>query len=434
MAASIRVRRFPVTQPRDPRTFGSWSERVFAHQHSIADELAWLDAEGPTSPALIRHLTARQRTSTSSSSSASATTTRTTACGPCPEGDPRADGRARCRPGPRDLRAGVPRAVRALMYNSPEERALHPGRRRHRCGPWRRRRRRLGGAGIGKRRALPPEVRASASAFAIYIGRIDENKGCAELFDFFDALRRRSRRDGLTLVLIGTPILPIPAHPRIRHLGFVGDEDKFDAIAAAEFLLIMPSYFESLSMVALEAWALGKPVLANGQCDVLRGQCRAQQRRALLRGLRGVRRSGTACSMARAQAGRRPRPERPRASSARTTPGRSSSGSTSTMFERLSHEDAGEIGRHPAPELPGWWARRQTGLPPAREILAGLPAGPVLTREPRETRDTRGARDARDGRDTRDGREPRPVRAPVGLGATRLGCAAVRPGASTAAG
>ena len=35
----------------------------------------------------------------------------------------------------------------------------------------------------------------------------------------------------------------------------------------------MPSYFESLSMVALEAWALGRPVLANGRCDVLRGQC-----------------------------------------------------------------------------------------------------------------------------------------------------------------
>ena len=41
---------------------------------------------------------------------------------------------------------------------------------------------------------------------------------------------------------------------------------------AAADLLIMPSYFESLSMVALEAWAIGKPVLANGQCDVLKGQ------------------------------------------------------------------------------------------------------------------------------------------------------------------
>src|SRR3990167_3654192 len=43
-------------------------------------------------------------------------------------------------------------------------------------------------------------------------------------------------------------------------------------MAAAE-LLIMPSYLESLSMVALEAWALGKPVLANAKCDVLQGQC-----------------------------------------------------------------------------------------------------------------------------------------------------------------
>ena len=54
--------------------------------------------------------------------------------------------------------------------------------------------------------------------------------------------------------------------------GFLSDEDKFDALAAAD-VLIMPSYFESLSMVALEAWALGRPVLANGRCDVLKGQC-----------------------------------------------------------------------------------------------------------------------------------------------------------------
>ena len=35
----------------------------------------------------------------------------------------------------------------------------------------------------------------------------------------------------------------------------------------------MPSYYESLSMVALEAWALGTPVIANARCDVLLGQC-----------------------------------------------------------------------------------------------------------------------------------------------------------------
>ena len=73
-------------------------------------------------------------------------------------------------------------------------------------------------------------------------------------------------------MLVGKPIMPVPSHHRIHHLGFCSDEDKFDALAAAD-LLIMPSYFESLSMVALEAWALGRPVLANGRCDVLKGQC-----------------------------------------------------------------------------------------------------------------------------------------------------------------
>ena len=105
---------------------------------------------------------------------------------------------------------------------------------------------------------------------AIYIGRIDENKGCAELFEYWQRYSEITP-GGLTLVLIGTPVLPVPSHPRIRHLGFVSDDDKYDALQAAEFL-IMPSYFESLSMVALEAWGMGKPVLANGRCDVLRGQ------------------------------------------------------------------------------------------------------------------------------------------------------------------
>ena len=65
-------------------------------------------------------------------------------------------------------------------------------------------------------------------------------------------------------MLVGQSLLPTPQHPRIRHLGFLDDADKFDAMAAAD-LLIIPSYFESLSMVALEAWALGRPVRGQRQ-------------------------------------------------------------------------------------------------------------------------------------------------------------------------
>ena len=119
--------------------------------------------------------------------------------------------------------------------------------------------------------------------FAVCIGRIDENKGCRELFDYF-ARYAVVYPDGLDLVLIGSAHMPVPRHPRIRHLGFLPDADKFDALAAAD-LLVIPSRYESLSMVALEAWALGKPVLVHGGCDVLRGQTIRANGGPLLRGL-----------------------------------------------------------------------------------------------------------------------------------------------------
>src|SRR4249920_2730161 len=52
----VTVRRFRVKHQRDPRTFGRLSDRVFTERHSLADELDWIDAEGPTSTALIDHL------------------------------------------------------------------------------------------------------------------------------------------------------------------------------------------------------------------------------------------------------------------------------------------------------------------------------------------------------------------------------------------
>jgi glycosyltransferase involved in cell wall biosynthesis len=67
--------------------------------------------------------------------------------------------------------------------------------------------------------------------------------------------------------------MPIPAHPDIITLGFVSEQTKWDALAACE-ALVMPSVNESLSMVLLEAWSVGKPVIVNGRCEVLVGQCR----------------------------------------------------------------------------------------------------------------------------------------------------------------
>jgi glycosyltransferase involved in cell wall biosynthesis len=66
--------------------------------------------------------------------------------------------------------------------------------------------------------------------------------------------------------------MKVPKHPDIISLGFVSEQEKFNGIKSAK-LLIMPSKYESLSMVLLEAWLCNTAVLVNGKCDVLKGQC-----------------------------------------------------------------------------------------------------------------------------------------------------------------
>lgn len=205
--------------------------------------------------------------------------------------------------------------------------------------------------------------------FAIYVGRIDENKGCRELFDFFQRYAATFPL-GLDLVLIGSAIMPIPEHPRIHHLGFLSDEDKFDAMAASD-LLIMPSFFESLSMVALEAWALGKPVLANGRCDVLQGQCVRsgaglyyERYEEFAETLFSLESNGPL----HARLGRNGRDY-----FARNYDWPVIEGKYLEMFEQLKR---GSGGRDIEP-LPGWFARRRRNLPPASEVLAEIPSGPA---------------------------------------------------------
>jgi glycosyltransferase involved in cell wall biosynthesis len=260
------------------------------------------------------------------------------------------------------------------MYNSPEERAMITAATSNDDVP---------GVvvGIGSevpQRPEPMRFRAKYGIngrFVIYVGRIDENKGCKELFEFF--LRYlRARRAGLTLVLIGHAVLDVPKDPRIKHLGFLPDEDKFDAIAAAE-LLVMPSYYESLSMVALEAWALGRPVLANGRCEVLKGQCirsnaglfyeTYEEFAEALRSIADNALLAEALGMnGRVFYGRHydwPVIER----------------KYITMLEALKAEDAAGVSARGVTPLPGWLARRRRVLPPAKDVLAQIPIGPVLS-------------------------------------------------------
>ncbi len=366
----VRVRRFPVSKPRDPGRFGRLSSLVFERTHSIADELRWLASEGPASPALIRHIRRVERDVDfflffsyryyHAWHGARAVPAKAVIV-PTAERDP-ALGLA--------IFAPVLAGARALMYNSLEERALieHVSGRQ---GP-------SIVVGVGSdipQRTDPRRFRRKFNIrrpFAIYVGRIDENKGCVELFDYFQRYAALYPA-GLDLVLVGSNVIDVPKHPRIRHLGFLSDADKFDALSASD-LLVMPSRYESLSMVALEAWAIGKPVLANGRCDVLRGQASRSNAGLYYENfgefaecLYALEGSGPLGGILGAN-GRQffrshyawPVIER----------------KYLEMFDRLTRDAS------PAPmaPLPGWLARRRRTLRPGREVIDAAPSGPAVTR------------------------------------------------------
>ncbi len=366
----VTVRRFPVAHERRPHEFGRRSQRVFEQAHSIADELAWLESEGPASPALLnyveQHATDFDFVLLFSARYYHAWHLARRIPGkavivPTAERDPAIT---------LAIFAPVFRAVRALMYNSPEEQAMITAASGNDA---------VAGVVVGVGSDVPERTDPTRfrrhyrlhRPFAIYIGRIDENKGCRELFSHFQRYATAFPR-GMDLVLVGSAILDVPRHPRIHHLGFLDDRDKFDALAAAD-LLIMPSYFESLSMVALEAWALGKPVLANGRCDVLKGQCIRSNAglyyetyEEFVEALYSLESNGPL----NARLG-----ENGRQFFRRNYAWPVIERKYLDMFERLKQERHASSVHEP---LPGFFARRKRNIPAARELLDRIPTGPAL--------------------------------------------------------
>ncbi len=364
----IRVRRFKVARPRRLPEFGRRSALVFERQHSLADELKWLTSQGPVCPALIRHIRRSRRDFDffvfvsyryyQSWHGARAAADRAVLV-PTAERDP-AIGLALFGP--------VFRGARAIFYNTPEERALIQNVS-GRSGP---------GAVVGVGSDVPerPQPWRARKAlelkrpFAIYIGRLDPNKGCRTLFEYFIRYAARHPR-GLDLLVVGRGDLAVPPHPRIRHAGFLSESDKFDALSAAD-VLIMPSPYESLSIVTLEAWALGKPVLVNGRCDVLRGQCLRsggglffdtyEEFDEALYALEGAGPLGGVLGQSGREYYKRhyswPVVER----------------RYLEVFERLKREPPGA----PIAPLPGFFRRRQPVEPPGRQIMNAAPAGAVV--------------------------------------------------------
>lgn len=107
--------------------------------------------------------------------------------------------------------------------------------------------------------------------FILYAGRKDKGKNVDMLLSFFLEYKNRNDND-LKLVIIGGGELIIPKLLKddVVDLGFVSQQDKYDAFASS-LCLCQPSKNESFSLVIMESWLCGRPVLVNEQCLVTKG-------------------------------------------------------------------------------------------------------------------------------------------------------------------
>ena len=263
----LRVLRFPVARERDMHRFVDLSDLIAADRASADEQEQWFRENGPDAPELLEHLRRHgagyDRVMFWSYRYADTyfglpLAAERAVLVPTAEEDPVIHVDA--------LEAFFARP-KGFLFLTPEEQVLVAARM-------------PGGtpsAIIGS--GLDPAPAASdlssldalglSDPFVLYLGRIDPNKGCQTLIRHF--LRYVEGGRPVQLVMAGPASMPIPDHPRIRPLGFV-DEAVREALLRKARALIMPSPYESLSMVLLEAWNHGLPALVNARCKVLRGQ------------------------------------------------------------------------------------------------------------------------------------------------------------------
>jgi glycosyltransferase involved in cell wall biosynthesis len=263
----VRVLRFPVVRQRHMHRFMDLSDLVFADRGTHGDEEQWFRENGPDAPGLIDFL--RQHGAEfdrvlfwayryANSYFGLPLVADRAVLVPTAEEDPLIHVDA---VGPL---FGLPRG---FLFLTPEEETLvsmraAPGRPSQ-----------VIGCGLdpapGPADLSPLDALGLADPFVVYVGRVDPNKGCQALMRHF--LRYAEQGRAAQLVMAGPASMPIPSNPSIKALGFVSDAVR-EALLTRARALVMPSPFESLSMVLLEAWNRGLPALVNARCKVLRGQ------------------------------------------------------------------------------------------------------------------------------------------------------------------
>jgi glycosyltransferase involved in cell wall biosynthesis len=306
----VTVRRFANAQTRDLDTFNRYSEWIFTNAHTRSDEMEWLRQQGPWCPALLDYLerhheqydvlifftylyaptalgvriapeksilvptahdepairldiykelfsapagiaynTEVERRFLTTHFAIRAIEEETIGCGvDLPQAHPYSRDRSPEEPAPADTGDAESEDESALADEASPTFRPHLAHR----GSVFRRRHRLHGP------------------FLLYGGRIDAGKGCEELIEYFSAYVREG--GDASLVLMGIKLMPLPEETFIRFAGRLSDEERLHALEAAT-VVVVPSPYESLSLLALESFAVGTPILANARSEVLVEHC-----------------------------------------------------------------------------------------------------------------------------------------------------------------
>ncbi|HEV8537192.1 MAG TPA: glycosyltransferase family 4 protein [Candidatus Limnocylindria bacterium] len=263
----VRVRRFPIASGRRA-DFKDIERHVTQEPHTLSEERDWLVTQGPHVPELLEFLHRE-------GSRYDAILFYTYIYEPTAAGLPLVAERAALVSTAHDeapLGLAPYRALfqlpRAFGFLTPEERDLVHARFANAHIP---------SEVIGMGLDAPPwhdgepfrERYAQRGPLVAYVGQVSEGKAVDELLADWTAYREGGGAG--TLVLAGTPRMALPEREDVVSLGRVSEEDKYALLEAAD-VLVLPSRFESLGIVLLEAWQVGTPCLVAARNPVTSGQ------------------------------------------------------------------------------------------------------------------------------------------------------------------
>jgi glycosyltransferase involved in cell wall biosynthesis len=265
----VDVHRFPSERGRDPR-FDAFSGKVMANPHRIpvAQQREWVERQGPVSSGLLGAV---------GDTDADLCVFSPYLFHPTIHGVPAAKGRAVLHPAAHDeapfrlpLLRPMMRELRGLVFYTHVERHLTERRFHTGATP-----QLVLGLGIEEHDGDAGDARQAFgigdSPYVVCVGRVDPSKGTTTLGRFFAAYKER-HPGPLKLVLVGQVVEAPPAHPDIVVTGLVPEALKWGALRGAE-VHVTPSAYESFSLVVLESWVAGAPVLVNARCGATREHC-----------------------------------------------------------------------------------------------------------------------------------------------------------------